>query len=126
MATYCDCEKIFSSEDFKKNAYLKFREMPVRLASQLRLLTGDIFTVKDVVFKVNGLGNIVTGIELNQLEGEYISPSVFQVVKMNPSGDLGSNGPNKLQELIAENNELRTRNAYLESLLRNSLDVNID
>lgn len=124
MAKYCNCEKFYDSVSFVKGAHIKFRRLPVRLMKELKLLVDEDYTIKDIIFKLNTLGEIQVVIELNQLPGVYFNPSDLTVRSIKELDKIKKDDYNTLHRLIENCNQLLERNAYLESLVNNSLRGN--
>jgi hypothetical protein len=82
MAKYCCCENFYSVEDFKKGAKVKFRELPVRMSRELKLIVDEVMTIKSVLFRINQLGDLMVVVELDQLPGVYFSPSILSVINI--------------------------------------------
>jgi hypothetical protein len=116
---YCNCEQFYDSEAFKSGAKVTFRELPVIETKRLSTILDDEFTIKAVLFKVNGLGDIIMAIELNELPGKYFSPNLFRAVEVTatPAEKVTDN---TLDNLISTNKELSIENSYLKSIVEHS------
>lgn len=125
MAKYCCCEQFYNIDDFKEGARVKFRELPVSIAKELRLIIDEDFTIKSVLFKVNQLGEIMMVVELNQLPGRYFSPNILMAKRVDAT-PVEKVRENTLKQLIKENTELSSENSYLKNTLYHSLLGNFE
>lgn len=126
MAKYCECcSNFYSIDSFKKGAKVRFRELPVRIAAELRLLIDEDFTIKDVLFKVNNLGEVMMVVELDQLPGTYFSPNIL-IVKDLKATPVNKTKDNTFRELIEDNITLRSENSYLRNTLNHAFRGNFE
>jgi hypothetical protein len=125
MAKYCCCENFYSVEDFKKGAKVKFRELPVRMSRELKLIVDEVMTIKSVLFRINQLGDLMVVVELDQLPGVYFSPSILSVININAK-PVEKIKDNTFRSLIEMNNNLSAENSYLRNTLNHALNGNFE
>lgn len=127
MAKYCNRDKFYDINDFKVGSKVRFRSLPIPSLKKLKLVLDEEFSIKSIIVRVNSIGELSILMELDKLPGKYFSPSVLSLTSMNgvESIDISYKGTDTLQELINKNNDLSSRNSYLESLLTNSLNGNL-
>lgn len=125
MAKYCCCENFYNVEDFKKGAKVKFRELPVRMSKELRLIVDEVMTIKSVLFRINQLGDLMVVVELDQLPGVYFSPGILTVININAK-PVEKAKDNTFRSLIELNNNLSAENSYLRNTLNHALNGNFE
>lgn len=125
MAKYCCCEHFYNLDEFIEGARVKFRELPIRLAHELRLVMDEDFTIKKVLVKCNSLGDLLMVVELDQLPGVYFSPNVLTIKKVeaNPVEKLREN---TIMQLVKDINDLTAENTALRHLLARGVRNNFE
>lgn len=125
MAKYCCCEHFYNLDEFIEGARVVFRELPIRMVRELRLLSDDEFTIKRMLIKCNGLGDLMVVAELDQLPGVYFSPNVLTIKKLN-ANPVEKIRDNTMAQLIKDINDLNMENTALRHHLARNIKNNFE
>lgn len=127
MAKYCNCDKFYKVKEFEEGATVKFKELPIKLVKELRLMGDEKFKIKSTLFKVKQTGEVSMVVELDKIPGRYLDPSILIALS---TESLESSSPKDddltIRNLIKEINTLKAENSYLRSIFNHSLNNNFE